>query len=239
MAKTLQLTIPSQCHENWHAMKAAEQGRYCMACCKTVIDFTNMSDREILQHITKNPGNLCGRLHTDQLNRSMVLQKERNLPWLRYFFQFTLPALFISLKAQAQDAKKPATVQVQETQKNIKIAAPALLSNGELAIRGRVLDQENYPIAGASVIIKGSTRSMATDAEGYFKFTCKDEKILTLQISYVGFKTYEIAFTPSRVVKTDSIILTHLPVKLDEIIRIGAIAFREVKPKRSALEIVQ
>src|SRR5688572_15387403 len=103
MAKTLQLTIPNACHENWHTMAAVEKGRYCMSCRKNVIDFTNMSDREILQHITRSSGNVCGRLHADQMNRNMTLQRESRLSWVKYFLRFTLPAFFISVKAEAQE----------------------------------------------------------------------------------------------------------------------------------------
>lgn len=72
MGQTVQLTIPKACHEDWHTMTADQKGRFCKSCCKSVVDFTNMSDRAILHHIANAGGSrVCGRLHTDQLHRSM------------------------------------------------------------------------------------------------------------------------------------------------------------------------
>jgi len=41
----------------------------------------------------------------DQLNRDIVIPKKR-IPWLKYFFQFLIPAFFISYKATAQGKVK-------------------------------------------------------------------------------------------------------------------------------------
>ena len=126
MARTIQLSIPAACHEDWHTMKPGEKGRYCMSCRKNVTDFTNMRDREILEHISRASGNVCGRLHTDQLHRTMTLRKEMRMPWLKYFFRFTLPAFFISAKAEAQENKKPAIEQTayQKQQLKCKVGEP-------------------------------------------------------------------------------------------------------------------
>jgi len=42
------ISIPKPCHENWDAMHPREQGRHCDACDKTVIDFTEKSEKEIV-----------------------------------------------------------------------------------------------------------------------------------------------------------------------------------------------
>jgi len=39
----LQLSIPEPCHENWHQMTPTEQGRFCNACSKEVVDFSMMN----------------------------------------------------------------------------------------------------------------------------------------------------------------------------------------------------
>ena len=72
MAKKLQLQVPVPCHEDWEKMTHAEKGRFCSSCQKTVIDFSNMSDREIALFFKKpSIGSVCGRFLEDQLNRDM------------------------------------------------------------------------------------------------------------------------------------------------------------------------
>ena len=66
---TVRLTF--QCSEDWNKMTPNETGRHCMACNKTVIDFSTMRDEEIVQYLLKNK-NSCGRFQKTQLNRPIV-----------------------------------------------------------------------------------------------------------------------------------------------------------------------
>ena len=54
-------------------MQPAEKGRHCAACQKIVVDFTAMSDLEIVRYLDQAPLNVCGRLAPDQVNRNLVL----------------------------------------------------------------------------------------------------------------------------------------------------------------------
>ncbi len=189
MGKTVQLTIPKACHEDWHTMSADQKGRYCMSCCKTVVDFTNMSDRAILHHIANAGGSrVCGRLHTDQLHRSMTIQKESRWPWLKYFFQFTLPAFLISMKAEGKDLARKSndTVQVNAPS-NGKPAIPS--DSTHSTIRGRVVDHEGIGVPLASITIKGSNKGTTTNEDGYFSIDWPKDRNAVLTISSVGYQT--------------------------------------------------
>lgn len=240
MAKNVQLTIPDACHEDWTKMTAAEKGRYCMACQKNVIDFTNMSDREIMHHITRSTGGVCGRLHADQLNRNMTARKESRLPWLKYFFQFTLPAFLISIKANAQDCKKPPVKQVvQPQQKDLDPRLPEKMEdNDALTVRGRVVDSDGNPVYGASVLVKGTTDGVVTDQNGFYKLIFSDEKELVLSVSYVGFETFEMQVKPQRNSAATDIKMTVLRSwTTGAIVMIGYVRPKPVK--RSPLEIAR
>jgi len=109
--KKMNLTIPKPCHESWDEMTPAEQGRFCGACQKTVIDFSNMSDRELAAFFKKPAGPVCGRFQQDQLNREITIPKKR-IPWLRYFFHIAWPAFILMLKSCGPKDRvmgKPAT----------------------------------------------------------------------------------------------------------------------------------
>src|SRR4030095_5058572 len=102
MRKKLQLQIPIPCHENWDDMSALDQGRFCASCQKQVIDFSNMSDREIALFFKKpSTDSVCGRFMQNQLDRDIEIPLKR-IPWLKYLFQFALPTFLISCGARTQ-----------------------------------------------------------------------------------------------------------------------------------------
>jgi CarboxypepD_reg-like domain len=102
MSKKIQLSIPTPCHENWDNMTPVQQGKFCDSCQKQVIDFSNMSDREIATFFKKpSTGSVCGRFMQDQLDKSIEIPKKR-IPWVKYFFQISLPVFLASLKTSAQ-----------------------------------------------------------------------------------------------------------------------------------------
>ena len=107
MPKHIQIKVQESCHENWNGMQPNQQGRHCQSCQKTVVDFTDMTDTELVNFFTKNKGNTCGRFNNDQLQRSMAIPQKK-VHWMKYFFRITLPAFFLSTKASAQDTTKPA-----------------------------------------------------------------------------------------------------------------------------------
>lgn len=70
----MNISIPKPCHEEWAAMLPNEHGRHCNICCKTVVDFTDMSDEQVKHFfINKKKGeSVCGRFKTAQLQRIKI-----------------------------------------------------------------------------------------------------------------------------------------------------------------------
>lgn len=104
MSKYLKLQVSNSCHEDWQSMLPEEKGRFCLPCQKKVVDFTSMSDIELTQFFQQAKGSTCGLFTTSQLNRDIVISRNQ-LPWIKYFFQATLPAFLLSLKASAQNGR--------------------------------------------------------------------------------------------------------------------------------------
>ena len=57
---------------------------------------------------------------------------------------------------------------------------------------GIVVDQNNEPLPGASVVIKGTTTGTTTDFDGKFSINISQGDVLI--VSYVGFSTNEVSF---------------------------------------------
>lgn len=70
--KTLQVNINEPCHEDWNKMDPTKCGAFCKACNKEVIDFTNKSEAEIIDILSKVTGKVCGRFTEDKLNKPLT-----------------------------------------------------------------------------------------------------------------------------------------------------------------------
>lgn len=80
-----------------------------------------------------------------------------------------------------------------------------------------ISEEDNLPIIGANVIVKGTTKGTITDIDG--KFSVDIDRNQTLQVSFLGYETSDYQITSVTkdlriVLKTDAIIL-------DEVIAIG------------------
>ncbi len=71
------LRIKKPCTENWEAMTPVEKGRFCDSCQKTVVDFSSMSESDIIQFFQNYAGDkkqICGRLQAGQEKRLYASQ---------------------------------------------------------------------------------------------------------------------------------------------------------------------
>ncbi|CAH8293789.1 TonB-linked SusC/RagA family outer membrane protein [Mariniflexile fucanivorans] len=84
-------------------------------------------------------------------------------------------------------------------------------------ITGTVLSAEdNMPLPGASVIVKGTTNGASTDFDGKFSLSVNSNQT-TLTVSYLGYKTKDVAITSN----TITVSLTADASTLDEIVVVG------------------
>ena len=75
--KDLIINIPNPCHENWDKMVPADQGRYCISCAKTVVDFSQMSTPEIQNFFKKQKEDkICGHFKSSQLDEKLSRWKK-------------------------------------------------------------------------------------------------------------------------------------------------------------------
>lgn len=189
-AKRIQLKVSSPCHENWDAMTPAEKGRFCNACQKQVIDFTGMSDAQLVAFFKKtSSGSACGRFIQDQLNRDIVIP-QRRIPWLRYFVGLLIPAVLTASRATGQ-LPKPAGSPVMVTDRRLMGDTVLALCPEEAGriITGRIIDEEEKPIAHVSVAIEGAGVSTITDVLGYFRLIYPGPaKKITMTVTGVGYE---------------------------------------------------
>lgn len=86
----------------------------------------------------------------------------------------------------------------------------------QLTVSGTVKDNNGIPLAGASVVVKGTTRGTTTDFDGNFTIAADGSAVLV--VSYIGYKTTEIPVNNN----TDiSVSLEEDSAQLDEVVVVG------------------
>lgn len=83
---------------------------------------------------------------------------------------------------------QPLKYEINEKTVVVKQKEPA---SAGIDVHGRVADQQGNPLAGATVLVKGTERGCRTNANGEFSLTGIDEKAVLI-ISYLGFETKEV-----------------------------------------------
>jgi hypothetical protein len=96
---SLKLLISKPCTENWATMTPHAQGKHCFACQKTVVDFTTMSDAQIIHYFNNYQGKTCGRFMESQLQRP-ILPPSSSKNQMRWAWLFSILLLPVSAKTQ-------------------------------------------------------------------------------------------------------------------------------------------
>ena len=143
--KAIHISIPTPCHESWASMDATECGAFCHSCRKEVIDFSAMTDREVIEYLSKNKTG-CGRFRSDQLETKLSMPTLDNgfMKWKALFLSLLPLFSFRATFAANPDlAQKPASQQKSVAKENIpsKIMVTGIVSNeAGAAIREAVVE---------------------------------------------------------------------------------------------------
>lgn len=171
MAFRLKLEIENPCSENWDQMMPDEKGRFCMSCTKQVIDFSKMTDQELIRFFKQNrKTEMCGQLSSSQLGRVLIESPRRR--WLSYFLQATLPALLFLNRAGAQQTglmQHAAVVKEIKEVAGLKQSALPATTGAPVVIKGNIIDHEGKPVAYASVKVMGTEQYSLADSAGNFQ----------------------------------------------------------------------
>jgi hypothetical protein len=221
MSKYLNLQVPSSCQENWNNMVPQEAGRYCLSCQKSVVDFTEMTDSELVAYFKAHKEATCGRFIQSQLNRDLPLPG-KPLPFIHSFIKFSLPALLLTLKSSVEAQKLFPPIEMTPVKDKVPAGDSVI---GTFPVTGVVCDEAGLPLAGASVLLKGQTKGCVADTLGRFTLGGIDLPA-TLLISYVGYQPLELTITDPGQAKAIRLQLS--PAVMGEVIVAGFISTKKI-----------
>ena len=97
-----------------------------------------------------------------------------------------------------------------------------------MVVTGLVTDQNDVPLAGVSIVLKGTTKGVSTNFDGIYKIQASPGDILVF--SYIGFKTTEVTVGEDATVNLK---MTPSVSQLDEVI-LTAIGTKQLKDETGA-----
>ena len=89
---------------------------------------------------------------------------------------------------------------------------------GQNGLTGQVIDSNNMPLPGVSVVIKGTTVGTITDFDGNYSLNTELSDSKVLVFSYIGFKTQEIIVDGKSVI---NVLMEEDTSLLDEVVVVG------------------
>ena len=153
------ISIPQPCAQPWAAMSPTAAGRFCATCATEVVDFTTLSEAEILAFLAGQGGRrVCANAYATQV---------APLPMTRWR-RWALAGLAL---LGWQSATSCATQPPQQPPTTATAPMPATAEQQQsIIIRGVVLDGMNGPgVAGAFVFINDTQYGATTDENGRFE----------------------------------------------------------------------
>jgi hypothetical protein len=201
--RSTSIAIPTPCSKSWAAMTPTNAGRHCAACEKTVVDFMQKTDAEILAYLAQAAGGRsCGRFRPEQLARPLQ-PAETASSWRSWLGTVvTLLGVLSAGRAAAQVGYSPAAVAAHpapdRAARQPAVGTPARPETAAPTepqqFRGVVSDATTGErIPGVTVLLAGTTVGASTDAHGEFAFAAPTGTLApVLVISSVGYTTVRL-----------------------------------------------
>lgn len=209
------LNIAKPCNENWVEMTAAEKGRFCNHCQKTVIDVSGFDDTTLLQFLSRQKESICLRAFTTQTNRplSVPVSRQNKLAYAAATVGFSL-LLLAGGNAFAKTPYRPETYYAPEDKPE-----PLMQTPDSVLLQGKVIDTTKKPVSG--VVIKIFSDSMLhstviSDTDGCFQVWVSKKLIaeqkLLLETNHISYQKSKLWLTKELTETVNSILLMVQPV---------------------------
>lgn len=197
MKNSFRISVKEPCSEKFENFKVTTKGGFCESCQTEVLDFTSLSNNDLVEHFSNTKGKTCGRFKKSQLKNYQINQV-MNTNFISKgiaTMSFSLLSLCTVSTMNAQDLSAIDTTEPIETVQSYVLGRVAVNPAEQYTVKGTVLDEENLPLAGVNVVLKGTTEGVQTDFDGKFEFPRALKVDDTLVFSYIGYGKKEYTVT--------------------------------------------
>jgi len=187
--KKIQLSIPEPCHENWDQMTPTQQGRFCNACAKQVIDFSEMTDSEVLNYFSKVKNEkVCGRAYPDQLDRTIAALPTKKIYW---YWNYVIALFLLLAKSNGSKAQSRKGMIVPRPVGTVNLQATKTPAAKQFIIHDFVADEHGQAIPFASIRLLNSNIGVIADENGKFTLAI-DQLNSTIEVSALNYETKQV-----------------------------------------------
>lgn len=196
------ITIPEPCAENWDGMLYNREGAYCDKCAKSVVDFSQKSDSDIVQFFESNKGdNICGRFDDTQLHRIL------NSTSGKVYRNWALSALIVGFSVVPYNTSLSVDKGSLHKRENNE-HCDNIEENKHVAVV-RIIDEAGEKVVEAEVYIKsknGESFLAHTNSGGMFGIVYSSAKECEIIVKKDGFVDYQGTLNLEK--KTQSRVIT-------------------------------
>lgn len=206
MSQHPSFSIPRPCAQPWDAMTPTAIGRHCAVCATEVVDFSRMSEAEIVAFLAQPRSKaVCGFAHAAQLQPA-PLATSPSSRWSRWMLA---GLALLGLRPMSTQASAPPVPMARlELADAPRYLAGSIAVPKSVVLQGRVLDDSTgLGVPGAWIFIDNTKYGAVTDDEGRFslilpaswKSLKKGKVSLRVQASPFEFKPRTVVVTvPAR-----------------------------------------
>jgi hypothetical protein len=233
--KKYTIRIHQPCTVNWNEMTPTPEGKHCASCNRVVLDFSNMSDAQVMQVLTTHAGQkICGNFNHTQVNRPLYQPLHRQKKLWPAIAAMLLAGVFqvMSQQGYAQQEnfmqKQPRSILFAKGEKSVTNTNTEPSKDSLITYTIQIKAQENkQPIPGVVVTIE-QIGEYTTNGEGVISFSIAIEKIpkeVSVTLYAAGYKYQHIQIKRTRILHSRSIEL--LMTEYEEMMLRGDVSFEE------------
>ncbi len=221
MRRTIEVRLPEACPKKWEQFEVLIDGRLCHHCNHVVVDFSAMTDAEVVAYFQNHQGRICARIRPAQLKVYTLDPASGARPGIGLIAAgFVGLALLLNpwpaISGSGALPDVPASWNKESQPEN---ALPGIIVIGRV-----VATEDGSPLPGVNVNQKGTSEGTITDTDGRFKMEARPGSVLV--ISFIGYETIEYV-VPKSTEAALELRMTADTRMLGEMVIVGELAVNE------------
>lgn len=197
--KSIELSIPTPCGENWNTMTPSENGKFCGRCEKIVVDLSTKGDAELVRLFKDQPNSICARIPRSKLNIPLTTHPVFNETSFSLKALVVGTALLTGLNSFAENEimYSDAISLVQSIVDDTLLPAHATIHDSNLRnIAFTVVDElSGEPLFYALVILKDNEeniiRAAKSNFDGVVTFSLSENEVRSIKTIHLRSIEFE------------------------------------------------